>query len=281
MNPGETADDVDAKTKPLDQPAPRGQQKVKPSVKGDSQRLAKGDRESNPLENYRAVVVGGHIDWPTGWIEKLTTYVRDGGTVVLNAAQSRGIPEQLIGVHLTNVTAESDSAKCARESDQDLTGQMFRYEKLELKAATTLIAAANGDPLVTVNKVGKGSVIFNALPDLLGIDGRVTPFAAHMLAHIFADATPIKVSGDVEYLINRTNNSWVVTLFNNNGVNKPQQGLATVDRNATVTATISVAGQQIRTASDWVSERSLEVNKTPGAVSITISPGGVAVVELK
>ena len=150
-----------------------------------------------------------------------------------------------------------------------------------MTGATTLIAAANGDPLVTVNKVGKGSVVFNAVPDLLGIDGRVTPFAAHTLAHIFADATPIKVSGDVEYLINRTNNSWVVTLFNNNGVNKPQQGLATVDRNATVTATISIAGQQIRTANDWITERSLEVNKTPGAVSIAISPGGVAVVELK
>ncbi|HEU4477592.1 MAG TPA: hypothetical protein VFR80_03680, partial [Pyrinomonadaceae bacterium] len=281
VNPGETADDVEPKAGPSDQPASRGQQKVKSSGKGDSQRFAKGERESNPLENYRAVVVGGHIDWPSGWIEKLTTYSRDGGTVVLNAAQSRGIPEQLIGVRLTNATAESDSAKCARESDQDLTGQSFRYEKIELKGATTLIAAANGDPLVTVNKVGKGSVFFNAVPDLLGLDGRVTPFAAHMLAHIFADATPIKVTGDVEYLINRTNNSWVVTLFNNNGVNKPQQGLATVDRNATVTATISIAGQQIRTADDWINERSLEVNKTPGTISIALSPGGVAVVELK
>ena len=77
---------------------------------------------------------------------------------------------------------------------QDLSGQMFRYEKVELKGASTLIAAANGDPLVTVNKVGKGSVVFSALPDLLGIDERVTPFAAHMLAHVFADATPVQVA---------------------------------------------------------------------------------------
>ena len=62
----------------------------------------------------------------------------------------------------------------------------------------------NGDPLVTVNKVGKGSVIFVAVPDLLGEDERITPFAAHMLAHVFADAAPLKVTGDVEYLINRT-----------------------------------------------------------------------------
>ena len=158
---------------------------------------------------------------------------------------------------------------------------MFRYEKVELKGATALISSPNGDPLVTINKLGKGSVVFNAAPDLLGIDERVTPFAAHMLAHAFADATPIKVSGDVEYLINRTNTSWVVTLINNNGVNKPQQGLATVDRNAVVTATVSIPGQQIRSAIEWITDKPLKVHNHANAVSLTLNPGGIAIVELK
>ena len=233
-----------------------------------------------PLENYRAVVVGGHINWNKEWIDKLSNYVRNGGTLVVNAAQAAKLPEQLLGIHLTNATAEADSAKCSREPDSDLTGQLFRYEKIELKGATTFVAAANGDPLVTVNKIGKGSVVFNALPDLLGIDERVTPFAAHVLAHVFADATPIKVSGDVEYLINRNTKGWVVTLFNNNGVNKPQQGLATVDRNASVTARVSIAGQPLRSAIDWISDKPIQV-KTPGLVEIVLPPGGIAIVEMK
>lgn len=287
VSQGETADDVDPKAKALNELASPGQQNISRSVITESQKnnaspsSAKDVRRSNPLENYRAVVVGGRIDWPTDWFVKLRTYVQNGGTIIINSAQSTGLPEQFLGIHLTNATAESDAAKCASEPDQDLTGQLFRYEKIDLKGATTLIAAANGDPLVTVNKLGRGNVVFNALPDLLGIDGRVTPFAAHMLAHVFADATPIKVSGDVEYLINRTDKSWVVTLFNNNGVNKPQQGLATVDRSSTVTATISIAGQQVRTASDWISEKSLEVNKAQNRVSVMINPGGVAIVELR
>jgi hypothetical protein len=207
--------------------------------------------------------------------------VRDGGTLVLNAAQIRSLPEQLVGVQLTNDSAESDSAKCVREADQDLTGQMFRYEKVELKGATTLISSPNGDPLVTVHKLGKGSVIVNALRDLLGLDGRVAPFAAHMLAHVFSGATPIKVTGDVEYLINRNTNGWVVTLFNNSGVNKPQQGMATVDRNAVVNATISLEDQRISGASEWISDKPLEVNKGQKSVSIEVRPGGVAIVELK
>ena len=39
------------------------------------------------LPSYRAVVVGGRIEWSDEWIKRLTDYVRNGGTVVLNAAQ--------------------------------------------------------------------------------------------------------------------------------------------------------------------------------------------------
>ena len=160
---------------------------------------------------------------------------------------------------------------------------MFRYEKLELKGAQALITTTLGEPLVTVNKVGKGTIVFAAIPDLLGEDERITPFAAHMLAHVFADATPLKVSGDVEYLINRNDNGWVVTLFNNNGVFKPQQGLAQVDRSAYVNATISLPGRQIQKALDWTNEKEVEVKSQNGRddVTVSIAPGGVSIIELR
>jgi hypothetical protein len=236
-----------------------------------------------PLSPYRAVVVGGHIDWSPEWITKLSDYVRNGGTVVLNTAQVKSLPAQLLGVRLTGATAEADTARCLSpgEQAQDLSGQLFRYSQLELKGATTLIATLGGDPLVTVNKLGKGTLVLSALPDLLGADERVTPFAAHLLAHVFSDATQVRVRGDVEYLINRNNAGWIVTLFNNNGVHKPQQGMAQVDRSASVTATISIPGQPIGTASDWITDKPLDVNKTQNSVSVTLPPGGIAVVELK
>ncbi len=237
--------------------------------------LTATDGAKSPLAAYRAVVIGGRIEWSPEWIQKTTDYVRNGGTVVLNAAQIKGFPEQLFGVRFTNETAEADNARC--EDAQDLSGQMFRYEKVELKGARTLISVPNGDPLVTVNKVGKGTVVFSALPDWLGADERMTPFAAHLLAHVFADATPVKVTGDVEYLINRTANGWVVTLINNNGVFKPQQGLAQVDRTAYVTAKIELRNGQIQSATDWITGRALN----PANLTVSIAPGGVAIVELR
>jgi hypothetical protein len=278
-SPGSKSQNRDATSAPLDE-AQRLKEppyfRFPPSVPGPP---------SSPLDNYRAVVVGGRIDWADSWIDKVANYVRGGGTVVLNAAQIKGISEQLLGVRLMGATAEADKARCLSpgEDPQDLNGQMFRYEKVELKEAQTLIQAANGDPLVTVNRVGKGTVVFCALPDLLGEDERVTPFAAHMLAHVFADATPVKVSGDVEYLVNRTNTGWAVTLFNNKGVLKPQQGLAQVDRSAIVSATVSWAGQQVTTATEWISEKQLIVEQRNGrqAATASIPPGGIAIVELR
>ncbi|MDQ2977325.1 MAG: hypothetical protein M3R69_18180 [Acidobacteriota bacterium] len=238
-----------------------------------------------PLEAYRAIVVGGHIDWTPQWIQKLADYVKSGGAVVLNAAQIKDLPADLLGIRLTGTSAEADTARCLSpgEASQNLSGQLFRYEKAELKGALTLVAAENGDPLVTVNKVGKGSIIFSTLPDLLGEDERITPFAAHMLAHVFADAMPIAVHGDVEYLVNRTETGWVVTLFNNRGVYKPAQGMAQVDRSAYVTATISLRSQRIQNATEWTSEKNVEVKNQSGesGVTVTIAPGGVSVVELR
>jgi hypothetical protein len=121
------------------------------------------------------------------------------------------------------------------------------------------------------------------LPDLLGVDERVTPFAAHVLSHIFANVSPVKVDGDVEHLINATDAGWVVTLINNNGVFKEQQGMAKVDRSAYVDISLSLSDQKIVKASEWVSNEILSV--TPmnqgASVRLRLAPGGIAVVELR
>jgi hypothetical protein len=233
------------------------------------------------LPAYRAVVIGGRIDLSPEWVRRLDEYVRNGGTVVVNAAQSQKLSQEFLGVRLLNDTGESHNAQCISSDNEgeDLKGQIFRYEKLELKGAKPFITVPSGDPIVTVNKVGKGTVIFAAVRDLLGEDERITPFAAHMLAHVIDEVTTVKVTGDVEYLINRTANSWIVTMLNNNGVFKPQQGMAQVDRSAYVTATISTPGKEIRSATEWTSDAPLKPEND--VVKVQIPPGGVAIVELR
>jgi len=100
-----------------------------------------------------------------------------------------------------------------------------------------------------------------------------------MLAHVFADATPVRVKGDVEYVINRSDSGWIVTLLNNNGVYKTQQGMAQVDRNAYVNVSISLPVEKIQTANEWISDAALKVDAN--VVNLRIAPGGVAIVGLE
>lgn len=246
--------------------------------------LVASDKRADAIDAYRAVVVGGHIEWSQAWAQKLQDYVRRGGVVVINAAQAKGLPAELTGVRINEQTLEADDARCliGAEENANLRGQMFRYARIEKGSNTkVLMETRTGDPLVTVNTIGKGRVIFVALPDMLGEDERLTPFAAHLLTHLFTEATPVTVRGDVEYLINRTPRGWVVTLINNQGVFKPQQGMAQVDRSAVVDVSISLR-RGIASANEWTEGKELTLARDNGqeSVRLKLAPGGVQIVEL-
>lgn len=248
--------------------------------------ITASDKRADAIDDYRAVVVGGHLEWNQAWGAKLMDYVRRGGVLVVNAAQVKGLPAELTGVRLSGQTSEADDARCligAEESALNLRGQLFRYARIEKGSAKVLMETLAGDPLVTVNAIGRGRVIFVALPDMLGVDERLTPFAAHLLTHLFAEATPVQVRGDVEYLINRTEGGWVITLINNQGVLKPQQGMAQVDRRAVADVSIALRrGRGIAGAQEWTEDKELTVARENGqeSVRLSLAPGAVQIVEL-
>ncbi|HXI74362.1 MAG TPA: hypothetical protein VNG94_02160, partial [Pyrinomonadaceae bacterium] len=248
--------------------------------------LVASDTHKDAIDSYRAILVGGQISWGNGWAQKLEDYVRKGGVVVLDSVQAQGLPENLLGVQLVgDVAVEADNANCLSpgEPKQNLSGQMFMYERVYLHGARVLIESSRHDPLVTVNNLGRGRVIVVALPGLLGEDERLPPFVAHLLVHLAAEATPVKVEGEVEYLVNRNSRGWVVTLFNDSGVFKPQQGLAQVDRSASIQVKLSLRGAQMLSAYEWTTDQAIAIQKQvnqPDSVTVNIAPGGIAVVEL-
>jgi hypothetical protein len=86
----------------------------------------------------------------------------------------------------------------------------------------------------------------------------------------------------VQYLVNRTERGWVVTLINNKGVYKPQQGLAAVDRSAVAPVSLSLRGKRIEQAREWTSDTRPNISQAGGQtqVKLDIPPGGVRIVEL-
>jgi hypothetical protein len=246
--------------------------------------LVATESSKDAIDSYRAVVGGGQINWTPIWAKKLEDYVRTGGVVVLNSAQAKGLPMSLLGVRLKGDIGEADNARCLLPGEPvaDLHGGVFRFERVDLTASQAVMITTSDqpEPLVTVNKIGRGKLIFVTVPDFLGKDERMPPLVAHLLAHLFSDSTPVEVKGDVEYLVNRNANGWVVTLFNDSGVFKPQQGMAQVDRGATVSVTIRLRDQKISSATNWITNSNLQAD-SGSSVQLTIPAGGVAIVELK
>jgi hypothetical protein len=85
----------------------------------------------------------------------------------------------------------------------------------------------------------------------------------------------------VEYLINRNTRGWVVTLINNRGVFKPQQGLAEVDRSESSEVTVSVNSPSVTVAREWTGDTALALSKVGGrtVVNLRVPPGGVKIIE--
>ena len=242
--------------------------------------LVASEEGADAVDSYRALVVGGRVEWSESWGRRLKAYAEKGGTVVINAAQLKGLQPELAGVRALGTTAEADDASCLApgETRADLSGQVYAYERVEPRGAEVLMKTPTGDPLVTVNRVGRGRVVYCAVPDLLGLDERLVPAAAHLLAHLAADATPVRVRGEVEYLVNRGARGWVVTLINNRGVYKPQQGLAQVNRAEAAEVTLEENGASFKRAGEWTTGARLNVEG--GRLSLSVPPGGVRVVEL-
>jgi hypothetical protein len=247
--------------------------------------LVASEEKADAIDAYRALVVGGRDEWAPAWGRRLKEYAEKGGTVFVNAAQTRGLPADLLGVRALGSQAEADDAECVAtgEPKTDLAGQVYRYERVEARGAQVLLKTHTGDPVVTVNRVGRGRVVYCAVPDLLGLDERLVPAAAHALVHLLGYATPVRVNGEVEYLVNRNERGWVITLFNNRGVYKPQQGLASVRRDEAAEVTLEgFPSARFKAAAEWTNGAELKVlrGEHTDTVRLSVPAGGVRIVEL-
>ncbi|MFS8084384.1 MAG: hypothetical protein ACMG6H_02050, partial [Acidobacteriota bacterium] len=116
------AGSADVPSLSLDEPAFGGRRSLAPGVgPGFSTPIrpvspGRGDRNPpnasaqsamNAIDSYAAIVVGGEIKWTSEWAGKLAQYIRNGGTVILNSAQVKGLSSDFLGVQLTGATAEA------------------------------------------------------------------------------------------------------------------------------------------------------------------------------
>lgn len=57
-------------------------------------------------------------------------------------------------------------------------------------------------------------MVYLSAPYGLGIDRRAVPVVARLMAHLTRRLMPVEVRGDVEWMLNRTEPGWLITLLN-------------------------------------------------------------------
>ena len=104
----------------------------------------------------------------------------------------------------------------------------------------------------------------------------------NLMANVSRESTPLHVEGDIQYLVNRNKNGWIVSLFNNYGVSKPRGAPPKLNTSKTRNVCISKSGR-VKTVYEWITQKNLKTHsgKKGITVNIKVPPGDVRIVEFR
>lgn len=89
---------------------------------------------------------------------------------------------------------------------------------------------------------------------------------------------PVRVSGEVQFLVNRTRHGWIVGLINNRGVTKENMTPVQVDPSKKQTVSVCLHEGQVTEAQEWCVAGRLPIQGA--TVTVDVPPGEIRIVEL-
>lgn len=236
--------------------------------------------------SYPVVWVAGDAVFDNKWISVIEDYLRKGGTIVLNveAVRKNKNLSRFTGVKITDETKIFN--RWSPDGKKYFLCVDYPVYVSKLEKAEILGFADEQTPIITRNAVGEGAVICIFVPHLVGFDERAHPCLPYVMNMLTENIAPFEIfvsgqrlNGELMYLINRTKDGWIVALFNNQGIDKTQNGIARVDRRKYVDAEIKTQ-LKIKSAKEYTVPRNLSIEKSneTSSVKIRVEPGDVQVI---
>jgi hypothetical protein len=240
------------------------------------------------IMNYPVVWSAGDVDLGGALQPVLEDYLAAGGTLILNVNAARGVPQKLLGVHLTGRTSVFE--EWMPDGGQPQPATPFEVADAKLDGAKALLWASAGVPLVTRQQVGAGAVILTLVPGMLGLDERAHPALPYVVNGITQKLLPVEVrladgdapKGEILYQLNRTRDGYLVLLMNNQGIDKTQNGIARVDRRKYVDVLLRTA-LPVLTAREYTSPHDMQIVRTGenSEIRVHVDAGDLKVVSLR
>jgi hypothetical protein len=217
-----------------------------------------------------------------GLTSALRSFLKRGGMVIAQASQVPLIPEEFQAI---TVKGQVDSAEDLHAEvggrDYTMAGTIYR---LTLVDAAQPVHTVYGDrtnrPVVLWSQAGKGGVFW-----VLGDSRQILlPVIPDLLKQIADHALPVKVTGDVQWLANKTKAGWVIGLLNNRGVSVkaidpyPEE----IDPREEEQVTIEYSGK-MGEVWEWLRDQDLSVKRegTSSFLSVTVPARDVRMVQFR
>jgi hypothetical protein len=166
------------------------------------------------MQQYRAIILSTDAIRPA-LLSNLTQYVQGGGILVVNAKQLPTDADALTGVHFTGARGIASSAIWVPNAST-IDEASYRYAVAIPTSASVLAHTPSGDPIVTSNAFGSGTV-YVTTPDFLqdAARKRILKVGQRLIGTIQQGQAVVSVDGpQIEYLVNTDSGRTIVTLVN-------------------------------------------------------------------
>lgn len=239
-----------------------------------------GPASLDALRPYAALVLAGSFDMTPALAQRLMEYVQAGGTLVINERQLGGrFPESFLGGKVEGSVRRGRRVRRVGEPLADCGS--YSYRAFAPGRARALFTAGDGAPIVARHAHGRGAVILTTPAWMATDSGRAMPILFDLLAELAAETLPLRVEGDIGYTLSRTDDGWVVGLYNNKGVTKEPHDPPAVDASAAARVHI-VLPTAPKVAEEWVHDTKLSAQPCArgAAVALDVPAGEVRVVHI-
>lgn len=239
------------------------------------------------IDDYPVVILAGDVELTDAEGQRLAQYIDHGGTLFVADSHLTGPGVTRLGLPETGDQQETEGYRWL-DQQASFPSQRYRYRPLAFVNSTdssavepwqALATTAEGHVICGYVDRGQGRLIYFSVPRGLGIDRSLHPVVAHLLAHLTRGLMPIEVEGDVNWLVNRGTDKWIVTLLNPYGQDKPQQGITPTDyrQNRVVTIRSRVP---VRSAREWLMPDE-QISAEDDTITLIVPAGSARIVELR
>lgn len=247
------------------------------SPHGDMYDVLLSDVDLSVLRAYPVVYIGASVNMTPSFAAQLEQYVNRGGTLILNKSALSYFTSDFIGGSFG-----SDQKAVFNRLIWKASGQSIDYASSltvpsfqATTAAPLLIGTADAgtSTLAIVNAIGNGKVIV-ILPENL----QDTTVMGFFIGSLIQPLNPFLIEGDIEYLVNRNSEGWVLTLINNLGVKKSPSTPTIIDPTQAqmVRVTYREIGQTIKSVTEMINQTVIPL-QTPNEFTLTVPPGEVMI----